>query len=206
MLAEHKSRTLAEIIREVNKRSDNPIARQLYLVLGTLPQTGADTHPTPDISVSDPAPGLAGETAARADKVVRAWLAARGLDDEGLVLENGSGLSRHERIRPALLACVLAAASRSDWMPEFLASLPIVGVETAMSRRLRESPASNKGRFKTGTLRNTVSAAGYVPDASGQMCVVVVIINYETADGALAKNGRLVIDSLIDWVARSGIK
>lgn len=192
VLAEHTSRTLAEFVRDINKRSDNPVTRLLFLTLGTLPDAEATVSKT--------------DTAARANQVVREWLAAHGLSAEGLVLENGSGLSRRERIRPALLAGVLAAAARSDWAPEFTATLPIVGIDGAMARRLRESPAAIKGRFKTGSLRNVVSVAGYVPDATGQMLAVVAIINHEPWGEAGQRPGREVLDSLIDWAARSGAK
>ena len=195
VLALHTSRTLAEYVRDINKRSDNPITRQLYLTLGTLPEAGAAAAA---VSTAD--------TAARADNVVRDWLAARGLAADGLVLENGSGLSRRERIPPSLLAGVLVAAARSDWAPEFAATLPIVGVDGGMGRRLRESPAASKSRIKSGTLRNVVGVAGYVPDATGQVCAVVAIINHEPWDEAGRRAGRAALDSVIDWVARSGAK
>jgi D-alanyl-D-alanine carboxypeptidase/D-alanyl-D-alanine-endopeptidase (penicillin-binding protein 4) len=95
VLAQHRSRALTEVVREVNKDSDNPIARVVYLTLGAL------------------APGAAElPTAERAEAEVRAWFARNGIDATGLVLENGSGLSRSERVRPSQLAALLEAASR----------------------------------------------------------------------------------------------
>jgi len=192
VLAEHKSRTLAEFMRDILKRSDNPVTRQVWLTLGTLPDDGA----------AEPA-SAAAPTAARAERVTREWLAVHGLDDAGLVLENGSGLSRREKIRPRLLAGVLAAAAKSRYAPEFAATLPIVGVDAAMEKRLRDSPAARGGRFKTGSLRNVVSVAGYVPDAAGRLCVVVAIVNHDEPFDKWSKEGRAALDSVIDWVARS---
>ncbi|MEO8132902.1 MAG: D-alanyl-D-alanine carboxypeptidase/D-alanyl-D-alanine-endopeptidase [Betaproteobacteria bacterium] len=203
LLAEHQSRTLAEIVRDVVKRSDNPVTRQLYLTLGTLPVATAGAIPTLSGSTTGAIPA---DTAARAEQVVRAWLSDHGLSGAGLVLENGSGLSRRERITPALLAGVIAAAARSDWAPEFLATLPIVGVDGAMERRLAGSPAAVRSRFKTGTLRNAVSIAGFVADATGHLCILVAIVNQEPTGPDWAKAARPVLDSLIDWVARSGGK
>ena len=197
MLAEHKSRPLGEFVREVSKRSDNPVTRQLYLMLGT--HNGSGT--SPDAGSGAPAPTA---TSARAERVVREWLVSHGLGDDGLILENGSGLSRRERIPASLLAGVLFAAARSDWAPEFIAALPIVGVDAGMARRLGDSPAARRGRFKTGSLRNVVSIAGYVPDVTGQVCVLVAIINQEPTGPEWAKSTRPVLDGLIDWVARSG--
>ena len=145
LLAQHQSRTLAEVTRDINKRSDNTITRMLYLSLGALAKD--DTEPV---------------TALRAEKQIRAWFKRHGIDDDGLVLENGSGLSRSERIRPAQLAQVLKVANASAWSPEFMASLPIVAVDGGMQRRLRESPAAGLARIKTGTLRDVSAVAGFV--------------------------------------------
>ena len=185
LLAQHQSRTLPEFTRDINKRSDIPITRLLYLSLGAL---NADDGGTP--------------TALRAEKQVRTWLKDRGIDDAGLVLENGSGLSRSERIRPSQLAAVLYAAYRSDWAPEFMASLPIVAIDGGMRNRLRESPAAGHARIKTGTLRDVAAVAGFVRDANNQICIVVVMINHPLAISSVA---RPILDALIDWVARSGI-
>jgi D-alanyl-D-alanine carboxypeptidase/D-alanyl-D-alanine-endopeptidase (penicillin-binding protein 4) len=85
-------------------------------------------------------------------------------------------------------------------MPEFLTSLPIAAVDGTMKRRLKDSPAAARARVKTGTLKNVVAIAGYVPDAHGELCVVVAMINHDlTGNG----NGRKAIDALIDWVAQS---
>jgi D-alanyl-D-alanine carboxypeptidase/D-alanyl-D-alanine-endopeptidase (penicillin-binding protein 4) len=214
VLAEHRSRTLLEAVREILKRSDNPITRQVYLTLGSAAAESesanvralrAATGASGLMAVADgsAATATADTSAWRSERVVRDWLRAHGLDDAGLVLDNGSGLSRRERIRPRLLAGVLAAALRSPFAPEFQAMLPVVGVDAGMEKRLPDSPAAMRGRLKTGTLRNVVSLAGYVPDAAGRLCVVVVIINHEERFERWSKAGRAALDSVVDWVARS---
>ena len=182
LLASHQSRTLPEFTRDINKRSDNPITRLLYLSLGALS--------TSDASLP---------TAARAESVVRAWLKERNIDDTGLILENGSGLSRTERIRPSQLAAVLRAAQRSDWAAEFMASLPIVAVDGGMQNRLRTSPAARHARIKTGSLRDVAAVAGFVRDSKNNSYVVVAMINHPLASGSVA---RPILDDLLDWVAR----
>ena len=192
LLAAHVARALPEIVRDTNKPSDNLLARTLFLslgaleadpVLGSRPQSGAG----------------GGSTAARSEAVVRAWMRARGIDDTGLVLENGSGLSRSERITPVQLAGVLLAGQRSNWAPEFQASMPIVAIDGTMRRRLHDSPAAGRARMKTGTLKDVVAIAGYVTDAGGRQCVVVAMINSDRVDNG---RGRMVLDTLVDWVAR----
>lgn len=192
LLAEHVARALPEVLRDINKLSDNTLARQLFLSLGSLQADAAlGSSPLP------PAPGQ--DTGARAGLLIRDWLRERGIDADGLVLDNGSGLSRTERLRPDQLAAVLRAAGEGLWAPEFLSSLPIAGLDGTMWRRLQGSPAALRARIKTGSLKNVVSVAGYAPDANGQLCVVVAIINHELA----GQGGRAVLDGLIDWVAKA---
>ena len=192
ILAEHASRALPEVVRDTNKPSDNALARTIFLSLGSL---------EPDVALgSHPIPGIATQTTfVRSDLAVRSWMRKHGIDDSGLVLENGSGLSRLERISPVQLAGLLQVGLRSNWAPEFQSSLPIVAVDGTMRKRLRDSPAAARARLKTGSLRDVVALAGYVPDASGQQCVVVAMINSDlVGDG----KGRAVLDALVDWIAK----
>ena len=189
LLAEHQSRTLADMLRAINKPSDNPLARLMFLTLGTL-DAGAGAATVAKAT-----------TLEKADAQVRAWFNQLGIADTGLVLENGSGLSRTERIRPSQLAALLVAAHRSNWAPEFLSSLPIVALDGTMHRRLRDSPVASHARMKTGTLRNVVALAGYVPDAAGQMDVVVAIINHDFPKGVA---GQPILDAFVDSIARTG--
>jgi len=193
LLAEHSSRTLPELVRDTNKPSDNLLARILFLSLGSL---------QPDPAAGSFALPATGETTgARADAAVREWMRSQRIDDAGFVIENGSGLSRIERITAQQMAYLLQAGLRSNWLPEFQASMPIAAIDGTLRRRLHGTAAAGRARLKTGTLRNVVALAGYVPDANGVQNVFVAMINSEQAgDG----RGRAVVDALVDWVARSG--
>ncbi len=183
LLADHQSRPLSELVRSINKPSDNALTRTLLLAIGRA------------------APGQPGEpTLQRADRAVRSWLRAKGIPDDGLVLDNGSGLSRSERISAQQLEAVIRAGLASRWAPEFLSSLPIVGVDGTMRNRLLGSPAAGMARLKTGTLRNVVALAGTMTDAAGQPLVVVAVINHEPIN---PRQLRPLLDSVIDWVARA---
>ncbi len=181
-IANVDSRTLAEFNRDINKRSDNAMTRSAYLTMGALASDALT-------KLEKSAP-----TAARADAVVRTWLREKSIDDTGLVIENGSGLSRKEMIAPMTLAQTLRAAHASKWASEFMMSLPIVGIDGAMRNRLKDTPANEIGRMKTGGLRNVTSVAGYLPDASGEAQVVVLFLNHDNARGA---KGRAVLDELM---------
>lgn len=182
LLFERNSSTLAEAIRPVNKASDNAMARTLYLTLGTL-------LPTEGRSVS---------TSQNAEAAVKAWFAKRGIEDDGLVLENGSGLSRLERISARQLAALLQVGATSNWFAEYASSLPIVAIDGSMRKRLLQSAAAGRARIKTGTLRDATAVAGYVRDRVGQDWIVVGIVNHPDA-----KKGRPALDALINWVAQS---
>ncbi len=196
LLTDHVARALPEVVRDTNKNSDNTLARLIYLSLGSL-EADAELGSRPLVA----AEGAPATTAARAEQTVRAWFLRHNIDDQGLVLENGSGLARGERIRAGQMAGLLQAASRGAWAPEFVSSLPIAALDGTMRRRLHGSPAAARARIKTGSLKNVVAIAGYVPDANNQQCVVVAMINHEqVANGA----GRAALDALIDWVANLG--
>jgi serine-type D-Ala-D-Ala carboxypeptidase/endopeptidase (penicillin-binding protein 4) len=183
LLAEHRSRPLSELVRAINKPSDNAFTRTLMLAIGRA------------------APGLDEEpTLQRADRAIRSWMRSKGIADAGLVLDNGSGLSRSERLTAAQLEGVVRAGINSRWAPEFLASLPIAGLDGTLRRRFVDNAAAGWARMKTGTLRNTVTLAGTLPDAAGQPLVMVVMINDDRVKPAQL---RPVVDRLVDWVART---
>lgn len=182
LLVDRSSETLADIAKVVNKRSDNTMARILLLTLGA-------EHPQRSAFADDLAAGRAR---------IEGWLRARSIDTNGAVLDNGSGLSRLERLSAAQLALTLRAAWHSPWYAEVAVGLPIVGVDGAMRRRLTDSPARLTSRIKTGSLRDSATVAGYVRDASGQTCAVVAMVNHPQA-----RQGRSALDALIGHVASS---
>lgn len=177
LLATHQAPPLAEWLRGALKRSDNALTRLAFLALGAA-------HPQ--------AAGFA-STRAAADAQVRDWLKEQGIAAQSLVLDNGSGLSRSERLSPALLAAVLQAALAKPYAPELLAGLPLAGRDGTLSRRLKGTAAEANARLKTGTLRDAVGLAGYLKDGRGRLWVVAALINHEDAPA----KGRAVLDALI---------
>ena len=183
VLARRQSRPWGEVLRQLNKTSDNTLTRLLFLELG-VPAMASEPQAT---------------TRELADRAVRQWLAGHGIGDQGLVLDNGSGLSRSERITPWQLASMLRVAHAGRLAAELVMSLPVAGVDGGLRRRLVDSPAAGWARLKSGTLRNVVSLAGYVQDPDGRPWAVAMMINHERAGTA-----RPVLDALIDHVARHG--
>jgi len=173
------SPTLAEIVRDINKYSNNVMAQQLFLTLG-LVQRGLGT---PD----------------NAREVLRQWAAERlGASAASLVVDNGSGLSRDGRISARLLGRTLASAWASPVMPELLASLPVSGVDGTTQRS--RAPAG-RAHLKTGSLRDVRGVAGVVLGDSGRRYVVVAIVNHASAGSDAS---RAALDALLQWTARDG--
>ena len=132
----------------------------------------------------------------RAQRVVGDWLVSKSLDRREFVLENGAGLSRVERLTAGGLATLLQGAFASPLMPEFLSSMPIVGIDGTMRRR---QAAAGSAHIKTGLLADTRAIAGYVLAASGRRYAVVAFINHPNA-GA----GQPALDALLNWVYVQG--
>jgi D-alanyl-D-alanine carboxypeptidase/D-alanyl-D-alanine-endopeptidase (penicillin-binding protein 4) len=132
--------------------------------------------------------------------VIRQWLAGKGLSFPELVLENGSGLSRNERISAANLAQLLLAAFKSAVMPELMASLPLVAVDGTMRKRLAGAELAGQAHIKTGSLSGVRAIGGYVLDHQGRRIVVVMIVNH-----ANAGNAQPVQDALLRWVYNRGL-
>jgi len=177
-LLQWRSMPLTQALRDINKYSNNVMARNLWLSLAA--QRG----------------GPAANPELAAAKVMD-WLSASGIDSRGVVFENGSGLSRKDRISAATLAEVLQRAWQQPTMPDFIASLPIAGLDGTMGRRAA-SPVRGRAYIKTGSLEGVASIAGYVTAKSGQRVVVVCLINHPRA--AEARTG---FDRLLDWVSES---
>lgn len=175
-LAMIESPGLAEIVRDINKFSNNVMARQLFLTLaaeaGKQPASNADGEAT-----------------------VRAWLAGRDLQFPELVIDNGSGLSRRERLSAASLARLLAAAWKSPVMPELIASLPLTAVDGTMKKRLNGNGVAGQAHIKTGTLEGVKAIAGFVLDRQGRRQIVVFLVNHANAQAAQAAQ-----DALLAWV------
>jgi len=132
---------------------------------------------------------------ARAEEAVRAikdWVASKKISAPELALENGSGLSRNERISVEHLAALLQAAWGSAMMPEFISSLPVVATDGTMKRRLNNNRVAGSAHIKTGLLSDARAIAGYVLDRHGRRHVVVMIVNHVRArDADLAQDALL---------------
>ena len=178
---EMASPSLTDVVRDINKYSNNVMAQQLFLTL------------------SQQRSGVGSIEASR--ELVRNWWQTRFGAQDLPVLDNGSGLSRQERLTAQGLARMLQAAYASGTMPELMASLPILGVDGTLKRSPARPASSAQGgaHLKTGTLRDSTALAGYVDTPSGRRLVVVAIINHANAAAA-----RPALEALVDWASKEG--
>jgi D-alanyl-D-alanine carboxypeptidase/D-alanyl-D-alanine-endopeptidase (penicillin-binding protein 4) len=134
-------------------------------------------------------------TPEKAANAVRHWLKARHLALPNLIIENGSGLSRHERISAGGLARLLLAADASPVRDEFASSLAVAATDGTVQRRFQDGSVAGQALLKTGSLEGVRALAGYVIDAEGRRYAVVAIINH-----ANAARGAPALDALVQWV------
>ena len=242
----HLSPPLSEVIRDINKFSNNIMARQLFLTLGAAEPAGvASGVPNPHqefLAVEDvmtllpasaaveltasagvpydcenpcaaPPPAVNGVSAApvapagntpkaasipRSTAAMRQWLTHEQMEFPELVLENGAGLSRKERISAQHLAELLQHAARSRYAAELEASLPILGMDGTMKKRFKDNEIAGYAHIKSGMLEGVKSIAGYVKSHSGKRWVVVFVINHPNA--SMAQPAQ---DALIEWLQKS---
>lgn len=177
VFATHFSPPLSEVIRDINKFSNNTMARQLFLTLGATDGVPASI--------------------ARSTAIMQQWLANQKMNFPELALENGAGLSRTERISAQHLAEILQRASSSPFSAELEASLPILGMDGTVKKRFKNSEIAGYAHLKTGTLEGVKSIAGYVHAKSGKQWIVVFIINHPNA-----ARGQAAQDALIEWLQK----
>lgn len=170
------SEPLTVALARLNKYSNNLMARNLFLTLG------AEAFGAP-------------ATVDKGARAVRDMLIQRGVPTRKLVLENGAGLSRIERISADALTQLLRAAYRSPVFAEFESALPIVAIDGTLKRRFNGSALTGNAHLKTGTLRGVSALAGYLYTASGQRASFVMLVNH-----ANARHSEAAQRALLEWV------
>ncbi|MBS4038600.1 MAG: D-alanyl-D-alanine carboxypeptidase/D-alanyl-D-alanine-endopeptidase [Hydrogenophaga sp.] len=188
LLHEARSLPLADILIDVNQWSNNVMAQQVFLSLGDVPLAPEAGAPAGRRSSFERARAVVGQW----------WQRTFGPKVAAPVMENGSGLSRVERITPEALAVLLRHAARHAQAQPFVQSLAVAGVSGTAARIARDprSPAYGNAFLKTGTLRDVTGLAGYVNAANGSRYAVVGFVNHPNAGAA-----RPALEALVEWVA-----
>jgi D-alanyl-D-alanine carboxypeptidase/D-alanyl-D-alanine-endopeptidase (penicillin-binding protein 4) len=173
-----KSLPLAEIISRVNKNSNNVMARHILFTL-SAEVLGA--------------PGT--ESGGR--KVVENWLADTGIEFPTLRLDNGAGLSREARLSAREFAALLELAWRKPYMPEYLASMAVSGLDGTLRRKFDDEQLTGQAHLKTGSLDHVSAIAGYLQAESGRRFSVVMLHNYDDVHRGPGEEAQI---ALLRWL------
>ena len=175
LMLQTTSPDLVSMVRDINKWSSNLMARQLLLAIGAETRAGDD----PDDRVA----GI---------RAIYDWLESKGINTNGMVIDNGAGLTRHGRISARQAASILEQAWNSPYSADLMASMPLIAMDGTMARRLRNTGLAGQGRIKTGSLEDVRSIAGFTRDEQNTTWAVVGMVNAQTA-----WNGQAVLDRIL---------
>jgi serine-type D-Ala-D-Ala carboxypeptidase/endopeptidase (penicillin-binding protein 4) len=161
VLATHEGVPLSEVLKGVNKPSQNLHAEMLLRLLGAR---------------------LKGDgTVESGQAAVDEFLLRSGVHPEHWSLQDGSGLSRSDVLSVHEMVSLLAAMDRHRYAAVFRDSLPIAGVDGTLTNRMRGTPAEGRILAKTGTLRHVNALGGYVTPRSGDRLVFYIVANHNAA-------------------------
>jgi D-alanyl-D-alanine carboxypeptidase/D-alanyl-D-alanine-endopeptidase (penicillin-binding protein 4) len=177
-IVEFQSVPLADAIARVNKYSNNVMARQLLYTLS------AEVLGEPG-------------TEAGGRRVVGDWLHENDLDFSALAFHNGAGLSRDARMSARDLGAMLRFAWRQPYMPEYVSSLSLSGVDGTLRSRFEDPALTGNAHLKTGSLDDVTAIAGYLQSRSGKRFAVVTMQNYPDVHRG---PGAEVQEALLRWV------
>lgn len=213
LLLREYSEPLPQVVGWINKFSSNPMARQVFLTLSFADERESSraifeaAQSLDGIESGDGQSQLPGQeqvkdakprpaSLERSRTVMEKWLVnAVGAAPGSVWMENGSGLSRKTRATAESIGRVLGYMYQSAVMPEFMASLPLAGIDGTMRKRPMHAGSAH---IKTGYLANVRSIAGYVTDVNGKRWCVVVMINHDKP-----RHDRVLSQAVLDWTAQS---
>lgn len=174
----HYSKPLADIIRLMNKHSNNVMTKQLLLTVG------AHTLGAPG-------------TLQKGRRAITQWMQEEGIDHTGFIIDNGSGLSRSARVTVNTLNQLAHHQWRSPWMPEMLSSLSILGRDGTGKKRFNGSELTGNMHLKTGVLDHVRSMAGFFHSANGKRYVVISLQNHKNIHKTI---GTEIQNALLQWL------
>lgn len=172
----HRSPVLVDILRSLMYRSDNMMAEAMLRSV---------------------APGQSRMSAVKTE--LDMW-ETRDVDTQCVVIEDGSGLSRNDRLTPMFLANVFTWMASHYKAPDYVSLFPKAGCDGTLKSFLRDTPLEGRVALKTGSMRGVQSYAGYMLGNDGQPThVIVIIVNGFTCGRTALKTG--IEDMLLSMFA-----
>lgn len=181
LLATDKSKPIAQILADTLKPSDNLYADSLFL------HAAAVLHGSP-------------QSWNEAQATVKNFLQEQtGIDLRGAALNDGSGLSRQDRLTPSQTVELLKFLYQKFPLTyEYIAALPISGRDGTMEKRLKKPTQQDFVRAKTGTMAGVNSLAGYIYTANGHTLAFAVFSN-RLPNVNPRVSARVLIDALCSY-------
>lgn len=177
----HYSRPLGDLIRLANKYSNNVMTRHLYLALG------AERHGAP-------------ATPDKAQSAMLEVLQGFGLETRDMVIDNAAGLSRTSRLTAYQLSALLEAAWDAPFMPEFVSSLALGGMDGTLRRRFADFDDGSVLHLKSGSLDDVSALAGYLQLPTGERRIMVVMVNHVDAHRG---TGEEIHEAVLRWALQA---
>jgi len=174
VLAGHEGPPLSEVLKEINKPSQNLHTEMLLRVLGAR---------------------VKGEgSVAKGHEALTEFLGRNGVTPGAGALQDASGLSRSDLFVPHEIVNLLVAMDRHPHARVFRESLPVAGVDGTLKNRMKGTPAEGRVQAKTGSLRHVNALAGYLTTVKGERLVFSFVVNHHTVPG---REATAAVDSIL---------
>jgi D-alanyl-D-alanine carboxypeptidase/D-alanyl-D-alanine-endopeptidase (penicillin-binding protein 4) len=178
------SPALADIIKVINKRSQNLYAEQLLKTLGA---------------------SIRGQGSfAGGIEVISAAISKMGIPQERFVMVDGSGLSRRNLVSPKDVVALLDYMAGQENFHLFRDSLPLAGVDGTLARRMADTSAENRIWAKTGTLDRASALSGYAYSLDEELLAFSVMVNHYTVPTSMVEDLQDSVCQLLTGFSRSG--
>jgi D-alanyl-D-alanine carboxypeptidase/D-alanyl-D-alanine-endopeptidase (penicillin-binding protein 4) len=153
----HYSEPLSDVLKIMNKESDNYIAEYVLRAIGINA-----------VHVGDLRSGL---------MVEERFLRALNIDASEVELRDGCGLARQDLVSARGLVDLLRAMYVQSYAQPYLATMAISGVDGTIAFRLSSPELAGKVHAKTGTINHVANLAGYMFGAGGQPFIFAILCN-----------------------------
>ena len=174
----YRSPSLGEQIRFINKWSNNVMVRQVLLTLGAKKY------------------GIPTTLKKGRDAIITVLKDAGIPNTEDILIENGSGLSRIAHFSAKQMARLLEIAYHDAYMPEFLASLSLLGRDGTLYKRFRNEDLAGRAHLKTGTINDVTAVSGYMLNRNDKRLIIVMLHNGKDVHG----KGVALQNAILRWV------
>lgn len=164
VLAERDSQPLIEIVRVINKVSQNLHAEILLRTVAKV-KTG----------IGSLSAGL---------NIEKSFLASAGVPDGDVNVDDGSGLSRENLVTPRAVVALLQYVRKQPWGDAYFSTLPVAGVDGTLDNRMKGTPAVGRIEGKTGSVEHTQALSGFATTLRGEHLLFSVFDNHNGGKGS----------------------